>query len=272
MMRWELGDRDWLREVRHSSMSAEFSVEVEHTNPVVLVLPRGVLDAYTAPDLRSALLECLAGQPAGVVVDASELSVRDDTGLTVLSSVAQQSQRWPGARFALAAATDEVVAGFIRMGVDRYMSMWADRSAALRDLSPRPAPPWSRHRIAPDRDAPGIARAAVLAFLEDHAAGDGDAAQLVASELVTNAVVHAGTIIDLTLRLVPPLLHIAVRDTGTGHVHIKEIVDESSENGRGLLLVDALATAWGSLVPDNGKIVWATVRIHRTAPPRRPRP
>jgi anti-sigma regulatory factor (Ser/Thr protein kinase) len=161
----------------------------------------------------------------------------------------------------VAAATDEVAAGFVRMGIDRYMTIWADRGAALLELSRKPAPPWSRHRISPGRDAPGIARAAVHAFLEENGASDGDAAQLVASELVTNAVVHAGTLIDLTLRLVPPLLHIAVRDTGTGKVRIREMVDESAESGRGLLLVDALATAWGSLVPKNGKVVWATVRV-----------
>ena len=38
-------------------------------------------------------------------------------------------------------------------------------------------------------------------------------------------------------------------------------VDESAESGRGLLLVDALASAWGSFVLDSGKMVWATVRV-----------
>jgi anti-sigma regulatory factor (Ser/Thr protein kinase) len=106
-----------------------------------------------------------------------------------------------------------------------------------------------------------VARAAVHEFCEDQGLGGNDAAQLVASELVTNAVVHAGTPIDLTLRLVTSQLHIAVRDLSTGQARIGGIVDESSESGRGLLLVDALASAWGTLLPDVGKVVWATVRI-----------
>ena len=242
-------------------MSVDFSFEVEHTNPVVVVRPRGVLDAYTAADLRGALLECVAEQPVGVLVDASELSVIDDIGLTVLATVAQQSAHWPGTRFALAAPTMEVAAGLARMGVDRHIALCPDVDSAFLELARWPAPPWTRRRITPDRDAPAMARAAVHAFLEEHGVRDGDAAQLVASELVTNAVVHAGTDMDLTLRLVPPLLHIAVRDTANGQVKIASIINESSESGRGLLLVDALATAWGTLVPDIGKVVWATVRV-----------
>jgi anti-sigma regulatory factor (Ser/Thr protein kinase) len=113
----------------------------------------------------------------------------------------------------------------------------------------------------PDRDAPGHARTAVQEFCQRQGVGgDRDAAQLVASELVTNAVVHAGTAIDLTLRLLGSTLHIAVRDGGTGRPHVAD-VDESAESGRGLMLVDALASSWGTFFPDAGKVVWATVRV-----------
>jgi anti-sigma regulatory factor (Ser/Thr protein kinase) len=119
--------------------------------------------------------------------------------------------------------------------------------------------------MRPDRNAPGLARMAVQEFCEECAiAGDGDAAQLVASELVTNAVVHGRTELDLTLRLMGPLLHIAVRDKGPGQARITDIVDESSPTGRGLLLVDALSTAWGNLLLNIGKVVWATVRVAPT--------
>jgi anti-anti-sigma factor len=243
-------------------MSGQFSFEVEDAQSAVVIRPRGALDAYTAPDLRAALLRCLASQPASLVLDASELSVTDDVGLTVLASVAQQSERWPGTRFAVIGASVDVATSIERMGITRYMKICPDRDTAFRELRQSPVPPLTRHRIAPDRNAPSVARAAVQDFCRAHGVGgDGDAAQLVASELVTNAVVHAGTTIDLTLRLVPPLLHIAVGDGGEGQARIATIVDESSESGRGLLLVDALASAWGTFVPDNGKIVWATVPV-----------
>jgi anti-sigma regulatory factor (Ser/Thr protein kinase) len=114
--------------------------------------------------------------------------------------------------------------------------------------------------MAPDRDAPARARAAVRDFWAEYGLdGGSDAAQLVASELVTNAVLHARTWMELTLRLLPPLVHIAVTDGSPESPHITVIADESAESGRGLLLVEAMATAWGSLVSHDGKVVWATV-------------
>jgi anti-anti-sigma factor len=243
-------------------MSGTLSVEVERRQPVFVLRPSGVLDAYTAADLRAGLLRCLAEQPSGVVIDATELSISDDIGLTVLAGVAQQSERWPGTRFAIAAGTAEFAAAFDRMGVARYMKVYPDEDAALREANRWPVAPSARQRIAPDRNAPSIARAAVHDFCAGQCiGGDGDAAQLVASELVTNAVIHAGTSIDLTLRLVSGQLHIAVRDGGDGQARIGGIINESSESGRGLILVDALAEAWGTFLPDVGKVVWAIVKV-----------
>jgi len=208
--------------------SGAFSVDVERGLPVAVVRPRGQLDAYTAPDLQTALLSALAHQPAGVLIDASDLTVVDDVGLAVIASVARESERWPGTPFAVTGS-----------------------SSLLASVE-----------IQPDRDAPAAARSAVREFCEDQGVGgDGDAAQLVASELVTNAVLHARTPMEVTLRLVAPLLHIAVRDASVDRPRMSSDVDENAESGRGLLLVDALASSWGSLVLDSGKIVWATVRV-----------
>jgi anti-anti-sigma regulatory factor len=243
-------------------MNDGFSVEVHRSHPVVMISPRGVLDAYTAPDLRAGLMQCLAEQPAGVLIDASELTVADDVGLAVVATVAQQSERWPGTKFAIAPSTPELTVALTRMGIDRHVSLCPTLAVAHTELSRLDAPPLLRRHIKPDRDAPGLARAAVVEFCEQQSVlGSSDAAQLVASELVTNAVVHAGTSIELTLRLVAPLLHIAVRDGGAGRPRIAGVVDESSETGRGLLLVDALAASWGSIFPDAGKVVWATVKV-----------
>jgi len=242
-------------------MSGVLSFDVEQRLPVVVIRPRGILDAYTAPDLRAGLLTCLVEQPACVVIDAADLAVGDEIGLTALIGAAQQSERWPGSRFVISAGPGFATAAE-RMGVARHMTVCSSIEAAWKEANQWPEPPTARQRIAPDRNAPSVARAAVHEFCEDHfLGGSGDAAQLVASELVTNAVVHAGTPIDLTLRLVMPQLHIAVRDTGAGQARIAGAVDESSESGRGLLLVDALASSWGTLLPDVGKVVWAAVRV-----------
>ena len=245
-------------------MNGRLSVDVEHTAAVAVIRPRGELDSYSSHDLRSALLDCLADQPDAVIVDASDLSVVDDVALTVLTSVAQQSERWPGSVVVLAAAGAAVLPAVERMGVQRVVALCPDVHSAAAQFASASTARRRHEGIAPDRDAPGVARAAVAQFCSDHrvgAGGDDAAAQLVASELVTNAVVHAGTPIDLTLKLVGPRLQIAVRDGGDGQARLAGITDESAQSGRGLMLVDALAQAWGNFLPSTGKVVWATVRV-----------
>jgi anti-sigma regulatory factor (Ser/Thr protein kinase)/anti-anti-sigma regulatory factor len=262
MVRWG-GGRDRVVETGQYSMIDGLTFEVVAGHPVVLC-PSGVLTATTGPQLRTALLSCLADQPAALVVDASSLALGpdadDEIGLLSLGNAARESQRWPGTRIAVAARA-ELHQAAARLGIQDAVDWCPDLTSAVTELGGVATPPTARERIVPDRDAPSHARAAVQAFCErQRVGGDRDAAQLVASELVTNAVVHAGTTIDLTLRLVSPLLHIAVRDLGSGHPRITDI-DESAESGRGLMLVDALASSWGTFFPDTGKVVWATVRV-----------
>ena len=258
-----VGGSDRVAEAGQSSMIDGLSFEVVAGHPLLLC-PSGVLTTMTGPQLRTALLDCLAEQPAALVVDASKVtlgtSTDDEVGLLALGNVARDSQRWPGTRIAVAAGV-ELHQAANRLGIQDMVSWCPDRTSAMEQLGAVDVPPTARARIVADRDAPGNARSAVQDFCErQRVGGDREAAQLVASELVTNAVVHAGTAIDLTLRLVGPVLHIAVRDGGPGRPKIAD-VDESSESGRGLLLVDALAASWGTFFPDNGKVVWATVRV-----------
>lgn len=84
-----------------------------------------------------------------------------------------------------------------------------------------------------------------------------DDALLVASELATNAVTHADSPCRIRLSLTDSSLRIDVIDTGAG---TPEPQPESftEEHGRGLLLIAALATAWGlEVIPGEGKVVWA---------------
>ena len=88
-------------------------------------------------------------------------------------------------------------------------------------------------------------------------------AVLLANELVANAVLHAGGVFDLTVRLHAARVRIEVHD---GSQAAPRLVpwEEVASAGRGLHLVDAMAAAWGSeQVPDRGKVVWCEL-------PRRP--
>jgi anti-sigma regulatory factor (Ser/Thr protein kinase)/anti-anti-sigma regulatory factor len=252
-----------------TQVSGGLTIELNRTRPFVRMRASGVLDAFTAPDLSAALLEAVAEQAAGVLIEVDGLTVTDDIGLTVFATVGAQNQTWPACGLVMAGPNARLHRALERMGVIPFIPMCPDVPTALAHLAEIRVPPWRREHIPADRNAPALARAAVAEFCVRHGIGGGtmggETAQLVASELVTNAVVHAGTPIQLTLRLVPPLLHIAVRDSGDGQAQISGVVDETAESGRGLVLVDALAASWGTFVPPIGKVVWAAVRVRRVA-------
>lgn len=84
-----------------------------------------------------------------------------------------------------------------------------------------------------------------------------DDALLVASELATNAVTHAGSSCRIRLTLHDAAVRIDVIDSGVGTPEPRPSSD-TEEHGRGLHLVAALSTAWGmEVVPGEGKVVWA---------------
>lgn len=251
---------------RQDMMRRQLCVDVERTHPVALLSVRGVLDAGTVGDLHAALLDCLGGQPRGLLVDAAQATLADEVALTVLAAVARESARWPGAAVALAGADGATTMAAHRLGIARSVHIFPGRQAALGQLLALPAQPVHREHLRPERSAPRTARAAVAAFCAKHRVERNcDVAQLIASELVSNAVVHARTPVELTLRLDDPLLYIGVRDHSTEQARITSLVHETAESCRGLLIVDALATSWGNFVYPSGKVVWASVRTDRVA-------
>jgi anti-sigma regulatory factor (Ser/Thr protein kinase) len=89
-----------------------------------------------------------------------------------------------------------------------------------------------------------------------------DRAVLVASELVTNAIVHARTELRLRVELRGDLLHLAVRDGSPRLLRLVTVPDPEAEGGCGLWLVEQLARAWGvNRHPEGGKVVWCTLTL-----------
>ncbi|MFF7970027.1 SpoIIE family protein phosphatase [Streptomyces sp. NPDC007905] len=84
-----------------------------------------------------------------------------------------------------------------------------------------------------------------------------DAALLVVSELVTNALVHTTGQVRLDLSLVNHRLRLAVAD-GSPRSPVKPTsIGWEATGGRGILLVEAVSEAWGTVPVSGGKQVWA---------------
>ena len=83
-----------------------------------------------------------------------------------------------------------------------------------------------------------------------------DSVNLLVTELVTNAVIHASSDAEVAVVLTPTALRVEVADRGGGDPTRKD-ADTFDTSGRGMALVDTLATSWG-VEPrdDGGKVIW----------------
>jgi anti-sigma regulatory factor (Ser/Thr protein kinase) len=82
--------------------------------------------------------------------------------------------------------------------------------------------------------------------------------RLVASELTTNAMEHARTPFAVTLSQVDGIVRLTITD-GSTSVPVRSTPDLMDMNGRGLMLVELLSDAWGSITDTDGsKSVWAS--------------
>jgi anti-sigma regulatory factor (Ser/Thr protein kinase) len=96
-----------------------------------------------------------------------------------------------------------------------------------------------------------------------------DTAELLASELVTNAVRASGRLTTRGDREAVPVVRIWVASDqtsislhvcdGNDEMPVRKDISLEAEGGRGLLLVETLAKDWGAYRQASGKVVWAVI-------------
>jgi anti-sigma regulatory factor (Ser/Thr protein kinase) len=126
----------------------------------------------------------------------------------------------------------------------------------------------ARTRLSSHPTSAAAARRFVRDVLNRWQASDSEASVLLCTdELVTNAIVHVCSDIEVVVRLDRAVVRVEVHDRST-RPPMRRAVAADAEAGRGLHLVDALSSRWGvdCRVKGWGKSVWFEVHPPAACP------
>jgi anti-anti-sigma regulatory factor/anti-sigma regulatory factor (Ser/Thr protein kinase) len=240
--------------------------QIEHRDELVIVRLDGPLTARTAPVVRGVLLKGLAECPTALIVDVGRVDVDSDLPLTVFRAAQRQAAQWPGIPVLLCRPGPALADRLANRAMARHLAVHASLEDAIAALKrPMRAQPAVRADLPATAHAGRQARELVVEACRgwglDHLVDD---AEVITSELASNAVRHARPLLQLVVATRGDYLHIAVRDGSESAPRVAVVSGGAPADGRGpghgLRLIDALATAWGSLPTADGKVVWATLR------------
>jgi anti-sigma regulatory factor (Ser/Thr protein kinase) len=122
--------------------------------------------------------------------------------------------------------------------------------------------------VADAASCAAVTRSQLSEILTDWGCADDliDDARLVATELVTNGMLHGGGCTSLAAIFDGQVLRLEVGDRG-GALPQEHHYDDEAATGRGLGLIAAISSSWGWEIQVAGKIVWAEIG----APPEVPK-
>lgn len=251
--------------------SAQIGCTNDQDHCVTTVVIRGPWTNELRTTMAQVLRACVAETPRMIIVDLSELSDDDGEstmtwqtlarfaaqrratiGVVVCACPPQVAERLRSSSTGCAVTTAETVAA-ARAALAGYLH-WPQRH--IMPLPPDPVMVFLGGRTVQDL---------CLSYGQPQLAS---AARLIACELISNAVDHARTDLDVAVSVRGDVLHLGVYDR---HPELPVVVEDEpwhpdrlqNRTGAGLWLVDAAATAWGALPWHCGKMVWATLAIER---------
>jgi LuxR family transcriptional regulator, maltose regulon positive regulatory protein len=247
-------------------MGATMRIQQSSRQGCVVLALVGRLDLAAVPQVRRAILKQLAEQPPAIICDLSQVEAVDPLCAAVFASIQHPALDWPGTALMLCGARPAVADTLQRLGMASRLAMYPSLDQALANVGTRP--PWLRETLALEP----VAAAARLGreFVREVCGRWGlqslaDPAALLASELVTLAVGHSGSAMELRVELGGRRLQVAVHDQDPnllGLLAPKDRIDQ----GMHLLILDQVATAWGVRQDAaGGKTAWCTLEV--PAPP-----
>jgi anti-sigma regulatory factor (Ser/Thr protein kinase) len=222
---------------------------------------RGAVTRWSSAAVVGALSKPLL-HAQQVLVDVSGLQVGWTPGLRAFPSALTRAGGWPWARLVLFGAGDHLAARLGALRVSETVPVAVDVDAAYELAGVRPPVVVRGHELTADLTSVARARALVRDACAVWGVDDADDdAALVANELVTNAVEHAGTGCRLKLVLDGRGLTVSVRDGRRGGLEALPPLDVTGDRGRGLLVVAGVSRTWGVVEHADGKTVWALLPL-----------
>lgn len=222
--------------------------------------PQGVLDAGCYRRFGADLVRFAMEEPRALIVALDELELADHGVLTAFSAARIRVGEWPGVPILLVAEDPRLrrrVADAVR-GVPVLASL----AAALAEAGPAPR----RHRARLDMPAGSATAQQAREFVARMCVRWNTAevftdAQLLVTELVENAMLHAAGDIRVRLDLRSGGLTVAVTDADPQPAVLREPAPGEVQ-AYGLHVVADLARAWGCAPCwPGGKVVWATLPL-----------
>ena len=216
-----------------------------------------------ASDVVGELVSALAVVDVRIVVcDLNEMAVSPRTMSEVFAPVGDYLATWPGTLVVVCEADPERHARLLPAAIAGRLLVHRCVEDGVREARRLTVPlEKGGTPLAPVPPSAGEARDFVRRTLRDWRLVDlVGPASLVTSELVTNALLHSATVLDLSLGHASTRLRVAVHDHGGGApiVPATEADATAQLGGRGLQIIKVLSREWGVFpTRPRGKTVWA---------------
>ncbi|HEX2176463.1 MAG TPA: ATP-binding protein [Nocardioidaceae bacterium] len=214
--------------------------------------------------MTSQLMDVLADEPRVVLCDLTGMAAAGAAVADMFAPAVSYLADWPGT-VVVVTAPDAAVRSALESAALRAERLFVQAGSEIGPAEAHDRLPRLRRstlQLSPQATAPRQARDFVVRTLDDWGmASLSSAACLVVSELVTNSILHAVTVMDLRLSMAEGRVRVAVRDRGGGRPSARPgEATQHTLDGRGLQLVQAFARSWGVIpAPARGKTVWAVL-------------
>ncbi|HEY6422813.1 MAG TPA: ATP-binding protein [Pseudonocardiaceae bacterium] len=243
-----------------SAREPTLQCRVHRTSPIGLIELAGVLRLDTVARLREVVQKVLTERPDAIVLDLARLDGVEELSASVFPALARAVAAVADGELILAAPSAGT-RDALRQSAPLSVRMFDTCSQAMEAAERAPARRRVTRQLPADPQAGRTARRVLdevctrwrLSMLREHA-------QVIVSELATNAVEHVGGPVELCVTVRRRVLRIEVSDRSD---MLPDLLDSP---GHGLRLVDTLASNWGCNPTAWGKTVWADLVISPVPP------